>query len=118
MNLKNGLITDYRLPITQRVLRVLTEPLEQHQTLSHPESHRFGPTLDSQLGEDRGYVELDGMKTDVEADGNLLVGEAFGHLLEDFPFTRGKDINVGRSSSGGDKGRSEQGKGGGAIKRN
>ena len=54
---------------------------------------------EAELGEDLGDVVLGGGETDVEALGDLFVGEAFAEEVEDLPFARGEDVGMGRAAA-------------------
>ena len=55
--------------------------------------------MDAELGDDFGDVVLGGREGDVEAVGDLFVGEAFAEKGEDLPLARGEDVGVGRAAA-------------------
>ena len=54
---------------------------------------------DAELGDDFGDVVLGGGEGDVEALGDLFVGEAFAEEVEDLPFAGGEDVGMGRAAA-------------------
>jgi hypothetical protein len=60
-------------------------------------------------------VELDRVEADAEAEGDLFVGEALGHLLEDLSFSGRENVRLSKGSAGGEERRAQQCEGGGAV---
>src|ERR1017187_3865002 len=64
-----------------------------HQPIAHRKSHQFVDTVQVQLLHDAAAVGVHRIDTEVEDDGNLFVGLAFGQHLQDFALAAAQQID-------------------------
>src|SRR5258708_39760427 len=69
--------------------------LEEDEAAADAEGYGFGAGGGAEFAEDGGYVEFGGVVGDLEACGDLLVGERGGEHLEDFALAAGGPVSAG-----------------------